>query len=376
MMNKEARIKILQDIVKIKSVNDNEKDVADYLEKLFTANSIKSKHVAYNETRHNLVAEYSNGEGKVLGISGHEDVVAPGEESEWKFPPFSGQIDGDKLYGRGSTDMKSGLAALAIAMIELKNEETDFNGTIRFMATVGEEVGALGSTLLAEEGYADDLDGLLIGEPVDVAAYTHKGSLNYSIVSHGKSSHSSMPDEGINSITNMSKFIQRFNKEFNKVTNDYSNDVLGTVAASVTIINGGDQVNSIPATTTVQGNIRTIPEFDNTKVKELLKEIVDELNQENNVDLELKIDYDLNSVESDKNSDLAKAVLANTKTKTGGISPVTDAAAFTQTDNQFDVVIYGPGVSTLPHQLDEYVSIEDYLSKIEEYKAIIKEYLK
>lgn len=215
-MNKEERIKVLQDIVKIKSVNDNEKEVADYLEKLFSSNGIESKHVINNETRHNLVAEYTNGEGKVLGISGHRDVVAAGDESEWKFPPFSGHIDDGKLYGRGSTDMKSGLAALAIAMIELKNEEADFNGTIRFMATVGEEVGALGSSLLAKEGYADDLDGLIIAEPVDVVGYTHKGSLNYSVVSHGKSSHSSMPDEGINSITNMSRFIQKFNEELVK----------------------------------------------------------------------------------------------------------------------------------------------------------------
>lgn len=160
------------------------------------------------------------------------------------------------------------------------------------------------------------------------------------------------------------------------MTTDYTNEVLGKVAASVTIINGGDQVNSIPASTTVQGNIRTIPEFDNIKVKELLQKIVDDLNQEENVKLELTIDDDLNSVGSDKDSDLAKVVLANTNAKIGGISPVTDAAAFTQTKNNFDIVIYGPGVSTLPHQVDEYVSIEDYLSKIEEYKAIIKEYLK
>lgn len=375
-MNKEERVKVLQDIVKMETVNENEKEVADYLEKLFADHGIESEHVANSETRHNLVAEYSKGEGKVLAISGHEDVVATGDVSEWKYPPFSGHIEGDKLYGRGSTDMKSGLAALAIAMIELKDEDADFNGTIRYMATVGEEIGVLGSTLLTESGYADDIDGLLIGEPVNIVAYTHKGSLNFSVISRGKSSHSSMPDEGINSITNMSKFIQRFNEEFGKVTNDYTNDVLGKVAASVTVINGGDQVNSIPALTTVQGNIRTIPEFDNTKVKDLLHKIIDELNQEEDVTLELSIDSDLNSVASDKDSALAQAVLNNTNAKPGGISPVTDAAAFTKANRNFDVVIYGPGESTLPHQLDEYVSIEDYLSKIDEYKAIIKEYLK
>ncbi|AMB98610.1 succinyl-diaminopimelate desuccinylase [Aerococcus urinaehominis] len=374
-MDKQEKIKILQDIVKIESVNDNEKDVADYLEKLFAQHGIKSEHVENSPTRHNLVAEYQKGEGKVLAISGHEDVVAAGDPADWTYPPFSGHIEGDKLYGRGATDMKSGLAALAIAMIELKEADADLAGTIRFMATVGEEVGALGSTLLAEKGYTKDIDAMLIGEPVDVAAYTHKGSLNFTVIAKGKSAHSSMPQEGVNSISNMAKFITRFDEAFAKVSADYHNEVLGNVAASVTIINGGDQVNSIPAQTTVQGNIRTIPEFDNQKVKDLLQAICDELNQAEGVDLVLRIDYDLNSVLSDKDSGLIKAVLANTDAQPGGISPVTDAAAFTKTDNQFDLVIYGPGVSTLPHQVNEYVSIEDYLTKIDEYKAIISDYL-
>ncbi|RDW16746.1 ArgE/DapE family deacylase [Oceanobacillus chungangensis] len=378
-MNKEERIKILQDVIKIKSVNDKEAEVADYLANLFEKHGIESEKVKYREGRESLVATYKKGDGKVLGISGHEDVVAAGDESEWKFPPFSAEIDGDKLYGRGSSDMKSGLVALAIAMIEIKEEDADINGTLKFMGTVGEEVGELGSEQLTKEGYADDLDGLIIGEPTGPALiYTHKGSMNYTVVSRGKSAHSSMPKEGINSIANINEFVTRANAEMQEVTNKYKNEVLGETAHSITIINGGDQVNSIPAITTLQGNIRTIPEFDNSKVKVLLQSIVDDLNKKEGTDLELIVDYDIYPVESKADSELMKAIQAvsNQELPVTGISPTTDAAAFTKADNEFDLVIYGPGISDLPHQTDEYVSIENYLEMIDNYKAIYKEYLK
>ncbi|WP_080875837.1 ArgE/DapE family deacylase [Oceanobacillus timonensis] len=378
-MNKEERINILQDIIKIKSVNDNESEVADYLGGLFQKYGIESEKVTYSEGRESLVATYKKGDGKVLGISGHEDVVAAGDESEWTFPPFSGEIDGDKLYGRGSTDMKSGLAALAIAMVEVKEENADINGTLKFMATVGEEVGELGSEQLTKEGYADDLDGLIIGEPTGPALiHTHKGSMNYTVVSRGKSAHSSMPQEGINSISNINAFVTRANAEMQAITNKYSNEILGETAHAITIIHGGDQINSIPASTTLQGNIRTIPEFDNSKVEALLQHIVDDLNQKDGFKLELVIDENISPVEAAPDSELIQTIqtVSNQALPVTGISPTTDAAAFTKADNSFDLVIYGPGVSDLPHQKDEYVSIENYLEMIDTYKAIYKAYLK
>lgn len=378
-MNKEERIQILQDVIRIKSVNDNESEVADYLAELFEKHGISSEKVKYSEGRESLVATYKKGNGKVLGISGHEDVVAAGDESEWKFPPFSATIEGDKLYGRGSTDMKAGLVALVIAMIEVKDEGADINGTLKLLATVGEEVGELGATQLTEEGYADDLDGLLIAEPSGpVLIYTHKGSMNYTVVSRGKSSHSSMPKEGVNSIANITDFIIRANSEMQEITNTYKNEVLGETAHSITIINGGDQVNSIPAMTTLQGNIRTIPEFDNSKIKAVLQKIVDDLNKKEDVNLELIVDFDIYPVKSTPDSALIQAIQAVSKKElpVTGISPTTDAAAFMKADKDFDLVIYGPGEPTLPHQVDEYVSIENYLEMIDNYKAIYKEYLK
>ena len=70
--------------------------------------------------------------------------MAAVNESSWTYAPFAAEIHGNRLYGRGATDMKSGLAAMVIAMIELKESGKPFNGTVKLLATVGEEVGELG----------------------------------------------------------------------------------------------------------------------------------------------------------------------------------------------------------------------------------------
>lgn len=164
-MEKQKRIQVLQDVVRIPSVNGKEAEVADYLSQLLEEYGIESQHVTYCDGRDNLVASLSTGEGKVLGLSGHMDVVSAGNEDLWKYPPFEAHIVSNRLYGRGSTDMKAGLMALVVAMLELKEEGSPFRGTIKLLATVGEEVGELGSEQLTREGYVDDLDALIIGEP-------------------------------------------------------------------------------------------------------------------------------------------------------------------------------------------------------------------
>lgn len=138
-MQKEEKISVLQEIIRMKSVNGNEGEVAAYLSKLLERYGIKGNLVSYAEGRDNLVASYKNGHGeKVLGLSGHMDVLSAGDEASWSHAPFSAEIIGNRLYGRGATDMKSGLAAMVLAMIELKESGQKFNGTVKLLATVGE----------------------------------------------------------------------------------------------------------------------------------------------------------------------------------------------------------------------------------------------
>lgn len=377
-MEKERKISILQDVIRIKSVNDNEEEVAKYFQDLLGEYDIESELIPWRKGRSNLVATIQKGEGKVLGISGHLDVVAAGDESQWKYPPYEAHIDGNKMYGRGSTDMKAGTSALVISLIEMKEAGIPFEGTIKLMLTVGEEVGELGAVQLTEMGYADDLDALLIAEPSNFnLCYAHKGSINYTVESHGKTAHSSMPDEGINAINQLNQFITKANQEMNQVTAGYTNNVLGKFTHNITIINGGSQVNSIPEYAALQANIRSIPEFSNDKTIGLLEKIIDEMNQDIRGKLKLKIDFNKLPVESDLNSELIQNIqkLFDDDLPLIGIPGTTDAAEFIKAEKEFDVVIFGPGVPNLPHQLDEYVEIDNYLEFIEVYKKLFSSYL-
>ncbi|EMF0378293.1 ArgE/DapE family deacylase [Enterococcus hirae] len=377
-MGNEEKIAILQEMIRIKSVNGKEGEVAAYLNQLLNQHGIQGEIISHTEGRDNLVATYHNGQGRVLGLSGHMDVVSAGDESNWTYPPFAAEIKGNRLYGRGATDMKSGLAAMVIAMIELKESGKPFNGTIKLLATVGEEVGELGSEQLTKAGYVDDLDGLIIGEPTNYnLMYTHMGSINYTVVSHGKEAHSSMPQEGYNAINHLNEFITRANEQMNALAQTFQNSALGKTIHNVTVINGGNQVNSIPSQAQLQGNIRSIPEFPNDQIIALLQKIVDELNEGTNYHLELTIDYNKIPVKANPDSSLIHHIQKQFKQPLPlvGAAATTDAAEFTKSAHSFDFVVFGPGVVNLPHQIDEYVEIDNYLDMIDTYQAIILSYL-
>lgn len=382
IMENQKKIQILKDIIQIQSVNGDEKLVADYLQSLLKEYGIESKQVVYADNRSNLVAEIGTSAKKVLGFTGHMDVVDAGNPADWTYPPFSATEADGKIYGRGSTDMKSGLAAMVVTMIELVEEGLSLDGTLRLLATVGEEIGELGSAQLTDEGYADDLDGLIVGEPSNyVLCYAHKGALNYELVSKGKEAHSSMPELGINAINNMTEAMNALNARMNQLAEKYVDEALGKMTHHITVINGGNQVNSIPNKCTIEANIRTIPECSNDVVKEEITKVVAELNQKPDFDLSLSFYNDILPAKSTPDSQLIQELQALYDQKFGGQMPVvampggTDASQFVRGKKEFEFVIFGPGENTLPHQIDEYVEIQNYLDVIDMYKTITKKFI-
>lgn len=380
-MEKQEKIQILKDMVAIESVNGNEKAVAEYLSQLFAQHGIDSSFLEYAKERDNLIVEIGveNAE-KVLAFSGHMDVVAPGNLAEWTSHPFKPEIREGKMFGRGTCDMKSGLAAMAIAMIELKEEGAALNGCLRLLATVGEEVGELGAEQLTKEGYVDDVTAMVIGEPSGYAGivYAHKGSINFKVTSLGKNAHSSMPHLGVNAIDHLNDFYTRANELFRQET--HTDEVLGDFIYNVTMISGGEQINSIPSEASLQGNIRTIPGYDNEQVIQKMQELIAELNQKETYDLSLTIEANKISVKSDKDSEIAKIAQSVVKKQVNvdipmvGVSGTTDAAEFTKGKQVFPVIIFGPGNET-PHQVDEYVEVKNYLEMIDIYKEMAVTYL-
>ena len=178
-MEKERALKILTDLIAIDSANDHESLVADYLTDLFKGYDVEIERVSYAPGRDNLVITMGS-HGPLLGFSGHEDVVSAGELENWQYPPFEATVQDGKIYGRGTSDMKSGLAAMVVAMLDLLDSGKELPGRIRLLASVGEETGEYGAAQLTKEGYANDLDGLIVGEPSNFdVRVTHKGVIDY-----------------------------------------------------------------------------------------------------------------------------------------------------------------------------------------------------
>lgn len=375
------KVKILKDLVAIQSVNDNEVDVCNYLVKLFKKYGIKSNIVSLGGNRANLIAEVGSGK-PIIGISGHMDVVSAGDFSKWAYNPFALTEKSGKLYGRGSADMKSGLAALVISMIELKmeNKLIDGQGTIRLLATSGEEVGEEGSKEIYDKGYMDDVSALIIAEPSEYAiAYAHKGSMDIRFISNGKASHSSMPQLGYNAINPLIELIHKANEIFMNDTNE--NKLLGKVIMNTTIIDGGNQVNSIPERAIAEMNIRTIPEFTNNDVERILKNLVKEQN-DNGSDIQMDVYMSLPFVYTNGNTNLVKEAQSLGKKYLGhdielmGSPGVTDASNLLKgKNNDFPFIVFGPGETKMAHQVDEYVYKDIYINFIKLYKELILNYL-
>lgn len=375
VFTEDEKIKLLADLIAIKSVNENEIEVANYLKELFSQYGIESKIVPVTETRVNLIAEIGSG-APVVGISGHMDVVSAGDEAEWTSDPFTLTERDGKLYGRGTNDMKAGLLNLALTMIEIKENNELQKGTIRFMATTGEEVGAAGSKKLYEEGYMNDVDCLFVAEPShDTIIYSHKGSLNFRIQSNGEAAHSSMPYNGYNAINPLMKYLLELDDALNQ--DPRQNEVLGELVMSTTIFNAGDQVNSVPASAVAEINVRTIPEFDNDEVIALFKETAEKYNAEGS-DIEVEVTMSLPSVFTNGQSKMVEWTkelgqkYLGFDIKQEGSPGVTDASNLLRgKDANFPFMMFGPGETKMAHKVDEYVYKDYYLAFFDLYKELI-----
>lgn len=371
----EEKLQMLSDLVAMRTVGENEIEVANYLKDLFAEYGIESEIIPVTDTRVNLVAEIGSG-SPVIGISGHMDVVSPGDESEWLSDPFVMTERDGKLYGRGTNDMKAGLLNLALVMIELKENNELKKGTVRFMATAGEEVGAAGSEKLYEEGYMDDVDYLWVAEPSpEKIIFAHKGSLNFRITSLGEAAHSSMPHLGYNAINPLMKYLLELDGKLNN--NPPSNAVLGNFFMGTTIFNAGTQVNNIPDKAVAEVNVRTIPEFDTDEVIAIFQETADEYNSQGShiiVEVTMALPNVLTTGKSDMielTKELGKKYLGLDLTLEG--TPiVTDASNLLRDkDENFPFMMYGPGETKMAHKTDEYVRKDYYLAFFDIYRELI-----
>ncbi|AYD39682.1 M20 family peptidase [Clostridium fermenticellae] len=377
-------ISFLKELIKIDSVNPpgNEEKVARVIADKLKKNSIECKMRSLDSNRAYLIARLKGkGHKKSLIYCGHMDTVPPGDIS-WKHQPFTAEEVNNCIYGRGASDMKSGLAALTIAMIEIAKSKVTLEGDLVLAATAGEEVDSLGARVMIEDGILNDAGAMIIGEPTNnKIVVAHKGALWIEIISYGKTAHGSMPDQGINAIDNMNIFINTLN---NKFKFKYREDILlGIPTINLGTINGGVRTNVVPDMCSLKIDIRTVPGQKHQEILHDIEVLLKDIEQNSNAKFDLKVLNDLASVGTSKEDSLIKLALSaanelfNSEHDVNGVRYYTDASVFVpKLGNNLPVLFYGPGNETMAHKPDEYVEIDKYLDSIKFYRELAVRYLR
>lgn len=324
-----------------------------------------------SKTRSNLVAVLDgSGDSLPLVFTGHIDVVPLGDV-DWSFDPFAGETDAGRVYGRGTTDMKGGIAGMMLAALRIAREPNRKKGLV-LIFTADEEVGCGGAQLLVREPIGIQKAGaIVVGEPTsNYPLIGHKGILWAQIETHGVSAHASMPEQGDNALSKMAQIINRIDE---RGLNPPTHPILGTGTHNIGTLQAGSNPNLVPNHACMQIDIRTVPGQGNEGALAALKHLVgDEATVTPTVNLDsVMTDHENEWVQSC--FDLLEPVLGK-RPQPKGATYVTDASILKPALGDPPTIILGPGEPEMAHKTDEYCSIEKLEKSVDVYHDIAKQW--
>jgi succinyl-diaminopimelate desuccinylase len=253
--------RLVSDLVRVPTVNPpgNEAACTDFIEAYLRDAGIPSRRVARPfADRPQLLAMLGSGSGPVLALNGHMDVVPEGDLSEWTHAPFSGDIVGHTVYGRGTVDMKGGLAAMMLAARALIGESASWKGTLVLQFAIGEETGEAGTLELLKEEPRPDW-GIVL-EPTDLqVGVAERGVSWWEFTAHGKGAHAGTPAEGISAIDMALRLAANIAAYQEELTHRTKHPLLGGPSCMITMIGGGTKENVVPDECRVLVDRRMVP---------------------------------------------------------------------------------------------------------------------
>ncbi len=370
-------LKTAGDLVRIESINPpgNEYEVSAYLLDFFRSCSIEAEGFEVEGARRNIVARIPGKDSsRAIAFTGHMDVVpvSPKEALRWTTPPFSGDIIGGFLHGRGSSDMKGGLASAMVSMAAIKESGITPPRDIYLIATVDEEDGMKGSKSLLDENFLDKVELLIVCEPTGLMVCNAGKGRTYGTISvQGGTGHGSQ-GKGQNAIDLARKLMNLMDEEDFSI---YEGTEYGDSFWQPLSIHAGVEPCVVPDELELKMDARLVPDHDPEDIWRRLDRIIGRLKTENPG---YEMTYEVIDVrdgwkvpEGSENLLKVKNVYlqAGIPYSTTFFAGTTDGSIFWR--RGIECLILGPGDLSLVHKENEKVSVSELTDSMKVYTGMM-----
>ena len=373
-------LQLTRDLLHFNTINPPgmEKDCARFLGKMLEIAGFDVKYHEFAASRTSVIATIGGRHEKPpICFTGHIDIVPLGMAA-WSKDPFTGETDGDRLYGRGSTDMKSGIAAFVVAAIKLAPFLKNSPG-ITLVLTASEEIGCEGAKYLAEEKLLDRAGAIVVAEPTANYPYIgHKGLLWVEIETKGKTAHGSMPEQGENAILKMNKVIDKLEHfDWRHQCGVDCHHVMGKPTMNIATIHGGLNTNSVPDSAKLTIDVRTVPGIDHVHLCHSIQTLIGDIGSVRKI-------VDTPPLFSEPDEWIESVYEVATPFIDGKPTPKTIMFSTDGADlkraymegagSPVPTVIIGPGQPEMAHQTDEWCSVGRIDQSVEIFEQIMRDW--
>ena len=351
-------VELTQELVRTETINppgDEARAAGLLAARLEAAGLEVVVHELGGPERTSLVARWPGRDAgaPALCLTGHLDTVPLGG-SDWQRDPLGGEIDGERLHGRGSSDMKGGTAAIVVAAERLAGLGRGRAG-IELVLCAAEETGCEGALALTRTaGALGDAGALLVAEPTtNYPCVAHKGVVWLDALAEGRTAHGSMPHLGDNAIHKLARAITRLDGFAFDVP---THALLGDPTLNIGTVTGGININSVPDRARAGLDVRTVPGLDADDVAAQLAAAAGD-------EVRLETRLALDAVDTDPSDAWVQDVfaimgpLAGETPEPRGLAYFTDAAALVPAYGTPPAIICGPGDADQAHRTDESCSV-------------------
>lgn len=337
----------------------NEGVVVKYLKDLFEERT-EVVEIRHDDNRSSIIIRFKGKKEEKISIIGHIDTVPIGDPNSWTYDPFKATVENGYIYGRGTSDMKSGLACMISLGNHLIEKYKELPIGIDLVFTADEETGGVGVKEIRKLGYFNDTIFVVIPEPTSLKLGTkEKGALWLELKILGKSAHGAYPQHGLNAILAAVSVYQEIENYLNDSPLD---SLLDKSTTSLNRITGGNKINMVADSCRITIDIRYTPFFKVQQIKTKLDSII-EKNKSLGYDISYQFLNDRASLETDPNSkhiSILREVLAKLDIveEEMGIYYYTDASDVVPIlDIPF--LVFGPGFEDECHKPNERALISN-----------------